>query len=624
MIRKRILSGLLAAIVLISLTPAALAATPTVDDAAQALAALDIMVGDQDGNLNLDKTVTRAEFTKLAVAASPMRESVGDTVSVKPYPDVPQNHWAAPSVKAAVDLGLVQGDLRGNFNPGRSITLAEGVTIVLRLLGYEDSEFTGMWPSGQMAQYRALDLDRGVTCGTNDPMKRQDALFLFYNLLLTKNKSGQYYLNVLEPTLNLVNTAGELDQVALVNSAMEGPIIVSKGWQSQVPFPLSHAKVYRGGSLSTLEAVQEQDVIYWSKSMHSIWAYSRKVTGTFEQISPSASNPTSVTVAGKTYAIETTAAAFALSDLGTYKVGDSITLLLGRNEGVAAVAEPGESPALIYGVVAKVADMPYDDGAGGTYNAQTVTIFATDGNTYNYPYDDKYIQEGNVVRVEMNDGAVKLRGLSSTKISGRVNAAGTTLGAYTLAEDIEIIDIYESCTPLRVYPSRLAGVNLSKEMIRFYALNSHGEISHLILNNVTGDLHQYGVITGVTEFSGGLTTMSTYVYDINGQPGVSSSETTVYNLKAGPCQVKMEGPETVERLYNLNELKVESILDNRVLTKEDRKYTIADNVVVYLQNRDQTYTLSSLARVLEGDYTLTAWYDKPENEGGRVRVIIAR
>ena len=370
--------------------------------------------------------------------------------------------------------------------------------------------------------------------------------------------------------------------------------------------------------------MQEQDVIYWSKSMHSIWAYSRKVTGTFEQISPSASNPTSVTVAGKTYSIETAEAAYALSDLGTYKVGDSITLLLGRNEGVAAVAEPGESPALIYGVVAKVADMPYDDGAGGAYNAQTVTIFATDGNTYNYPYDDKYIQEGNVVRVEMNDGAVKLRGLSSTKISGRVNAAGTTLGAYTLAEDIEIIDIYESCTPLRVYPSRLAGVNLSKEMIRFYALNSHGEISHLILNNVTGDLHQYGVITGVTEFSGGLTTMSTYVYDINGQPGVSSSETTVYNLKAGPCQVKMEGPETVERLYNLNELKVESILDNRVLTKEDRKYTIADNVVVYLQNRDQTYTLSSLARVLEGDYTLTAWYDKPENEGGRVRVIIAR
>ena len=80
----------------------------------------------------------------------------------------------------------------------------------------------------------------------------------------------------------------------------------------------------------------------------------------------------------------------------------------------------------------------------------------------------------------------------------------------------------------------------------------------------------------------------------------------------------------MERLYNLNELKVESILDNRVLTKEDRKFTIADNVVVYLQNRDQTYTLSSLARVLEGDYTLTAWYDKPENEGGRVRVIIAR
>ena len=624
MTKKRIISSLLAAVLLISLTPAALAATPTVDDAAQALAALDIMVGDQDGDLNLDGTVTRAEFTKLAVAASPMRESVGDTVSVKPYPDVPQTHWAAPFVKAAVDLGLVQGDLRGNFNPGRSITLAEGVTIVLRLLGYEDSEFTGMWPSGQMAQYRALDLDRGVSCGANDPMKRRDALFLFYNLLLTKNKSGQYYLNVLEPTLNLVNTAGELDQVALVNSAMEGPVIAAKGWQSQVPFPLSNAKVYRAGSPASLDAIQDQDVVYWSKSMRSIWAYSRKVTGTLEQLAPSASNPTSVTVAGKSYAIETTTAAFALSDLGAYKVGDSITLLLGRNEGVAAVTEPNSSPALISGVVARVADMPYDDGAGGAYNAQTVTIFATDGNTYNYPYDDKYIQEGNVVRVEMKDGNVKLRGLTSTKISGRVNAAGTALGSYPLAEDIEIIDIYESCTPLRVYPSRLAGANLSKDMIRFYALNTHGEISHLILNDVTGDLHQYGVITGVTEVSAGLNTMSNYVYDINGQPGVASSDTTIYNLKVGPCQVKMEGPQTVERLYNLSELKVESILDNQVLTKDDRKYTISDNVVVYIQNRDQSYTLSSLARVLEGEYTLTAWYDKPINEGGRVRVIIAR
>ena len=172
--KQRLLAGLLAVVLVLGLAPAALAA--------QVLAALDIMVGDESGNLNLGATVTRAEFTKLAVAASTSRDAVGDTVSVKPYPDVPQSHWAAPYIKAAVDLGLVQGDLHGNFNPGRSITLAEGVTIVLRLLGYQDSDFTGVWPSGQMAQYRALKLNEGVTAGQDSAMTRRDALYLFYNL----------------------------------------------------------------------------------------------------------------------------------------------------------------------------------------------------------------------------------------------------------------------------------------------------------------------------------------------------------------------------------------------------------------------------------------------------------
>lgn len=624
MMKKRLLSGLLALALLVSLLPAALAAAPGEADAAQALAALDIMVGDQSGNLNLNATVTRAEFTKMAVAASPMRDAVGDTVSVKPYPDVPQDNWAAPWVKAAVDQGLVQGDLHGNFNPGRTITLAEGVTIVLRLLGYADSDFTGVWPSGQMAQYRALKLDQGVTCGTNDPMRRRDALYLFYNLLITKNKSGQYHLNALEPTLNLVNAAGELDQVALINSAMEGPVVASGGWESAIPFSLSTAKVYRGGNLSSLSAIQSQDVVYWSDSMRTIWAYSRKITGIYEAVSPSASAPASVTVAGKTYAIETTGAAFALSDLGDYKVGDNVTLLLGRNEGVAAVARPDDSAALLYGIVTQVGDSIYDDGAGDTYHALTATIMGTDGNTYTYPTDDKRMEAGALVRVNLNEENVKAERIGSNRVTGRISSDGTTLGAYRLADNVEILDTHESCTPIRVYPSRLAGVTLSGNMVRFYALNPKGEITHLILNDVTGDLHQYGIITGITEGSPVMGIDTVYAYDLGGQRMMYTSASPVLNLKTGPCQLKMEAPQQIDRPYNLTEVRVNSIVDNVVITNDEWKYTISDDVVVYLWEREGNYRVSSLSRILEGDYTLTAWYDKPDNEGGRIRVIVAR
>ena len=581
------------------------------------------MVGDASGSLNLDASVTRAEFTKMAVAASTSRDAVGDTVAVKPYPDVPQTHWAAPYIKAAVDLGLVQGDLHGNFNPGRTITLAEGVTIVLRLLGYEDADFTGVWPSGQMAQYRALDLDEGVTAGQDSAKKRRDALYLFYNLMITKNKEGTYYLNVLEPTLNLVNTAGELDRVALINSAMEGPVVASSGWQSQVGFDTASATVYRNGGESTLSAVQNQDVVYWSESMHTIWAYSNKVTGIYESAAPSASNPTSVTVAGKSYDIETTEAAYQLSDLGGYQVGDSVTLLLGRNGGVAAVGEASLAQDLVYGVVLSVENTTYEDSDGNSYNTRTATIFGTDGNTYRYPVESRSLEAGALVRVTNSEDGVEIRGLSSTKLTGRVSSDGKTLGRYTLASDVQIIDTYETCTPIQVYPSRLAGANLTGSTIRFYALNAQGEISHMILEDATGDLHQYGIITGVSEVSAGLVTNSAYTYDVGGVKQVFTSDTTIYNLKSDPCQVKMESDTTVERLYNLTEVEVDNINGNTIVDAQNHSYTLSDNVAVYVYENNE-YQLTSLERVSGGDYRLTAWYDKPENEGGRIRVILAR
>lgn len=627
----RLLSGLLAAVLILGLLPVALAAAPIEEEAAQTLAALDIMVGDKQGNLNLDRTITRAQFTKMTIAASTSRDAVGDAVAVKPYPDVPQTHWAAPYIKAAVDLGLVQGDLYGNFHPDQEITLAEGVTIVLRLLGYSDSEFTGMWPAGQMAQYRALELNQNISCGQNESMSRRDALWLFYNLLLTKNKGGSYYLNVLEPTLNLVNADGELDKVALVNSAMEGPVVAGWNWQQQVPLDLSIASIYRNGMAATQDSIQSQDVLYWSESMRTLWAYSDRVTGILEQISPLASAPESVTVAGNTYPIETIEAAYALSDLGQHQVGDQITLLLGRNGGVVAVGTAEEEELLLYGVITKVEDTTYSDGKDGdTYTARSVTIFATNGQTYRYQLSNRYLEEGDLVRVLYQENQAEVTRLSMARISGKVDSKATKLGRYTLAEDVQIIDTYESRTPIRIYASRLAGMNVTEDMVRFYALNAQGEISHLILADATGDLHQYGIITKVDEVdmtlpTGGFVLSSSYIYKVGTAEQVFGSSNAVYNLKVGPCQVKLDSDTNVERLYNLSERKLASVNADGMfaLDANQRQYTLSPQVVVYVYD-NQSYQLSNLERIAQGDYTLTGWYDKEEKDGGRIRVIVAR
>ena len=167
-------------------------------------------------------------------------------------------------------------------------------------------------------------------------------------------------------------------------------------------------------------------------------------------------------------------------------------------------------------------------------------------------------------------------------------------------------------------------------MVRYFALKCAGEISHLILDDVTGDLHQYGIITDVNEVNvslptGGFQISSAYTYDVGGQELMFGSDSKIYNLKTGPCQVKMDSDTNVERLYNLNERKLDSVSvgGNFAVGTDRRQYALSEQVVVYVyENRD--YLPSSLSKVTEDGYTLTGWYDKSESAGGRIRVIVAR
>lgn len=623
--KKRILPLLLTLSLTASLLPAAWAApAPSVEEMAQVLAALDIMTGDENGDLMLSRNVKRSEFTKLTIAASPLGDSVGSSTSVSPYPDVPYTHWAAPYVEAAVAAGYVNGYLDGTFHPDENITLAMGVTMAVRLLGYQDSDFSGAWPSGQMTLYRNLDLDEGISLGQNDNMTRLDAMRLFYNLLTAKTKTGQTYLLTLGHTLT---PAGEIDLVALVNSAMEGPVVQETGWQSKVNFDVSTAKVYRAGKASSLAALQAGDVIYWSKPMRTLWAYTGKVTGLYQAVSPAASTPSAVTVAGKTYPIETAAAAYALSNLGEFKVGDTVTLLLGRDGGVAAVTRGSALNGTVYGVVSAVMDAPYTDSDGHSYTAKTVTVTATDGNSYSYPVEGKSSWEaGDLVKVAAAGSTAQLSKPESTSLSGKVNSSATQIGSVKLADDVEILDVdTDTGAAVKIYPDRLAGMTLSSSDVKFARKNSAGEVDALILADVTGDLWSYGVLTDVTEtdssYAGMWTLYGTYQYTVNGTPYFYTYQNGIFNLKPGP--VKIEGSlQAPAKMEALKSVKLTSADAQNALTAQGETFPVWSGVTVYLQE-DGDYRLTSLERVNVG-YTLTGWYDRDAASGGRIRIITAR
>ncbi|NCB63036.1 MAG: S-layer homology domain-containing protein [Clostridia bacterium] len=620
--KNKLLSAVLALTLVLGLSvPTHAAGIPTQDEAAQVLSALDIMSGNESGDLMLGNSVSRAEFTKMAVSASTFRDSVGPETATDPYPDVSRTHWAAGYIQAAVDHALVRGDLYGRFNPNSTITLAEGATIAERLLGYQDADFAGAYPSGQMALYKTLELSDGVaTISPGAPMTRGDALYLFYNLLTANTKDGKAYLSVLKPGQTLLTASGDIDMVALINSAMNGPMVAEGSWQSKIPFTLSTAKVYRSGAASSVSAIVQSDVVYWSKPMRTLWVYSNRVSGSIQSVTPT-SAPTSVTVAGKSYGIETSAAAYALSDLGTYKAGDTVTLLLGRDSKVVSVLSSSSASASgdICGLVTSVAPGTYTDAGGNDYTASTITITATDGNTYSYRWDKSGFKAGNLVRVTTSGGSTQIKSVSSISLSGKVSGDGAKVAGYTFSGDVEILDTYES-SAVRVYPSRLAGVTLNDGAVRYYQLNTKGEISKLVLNDVTGDLYQYGVITSVNEYSEGMTLVGSYAYDIGGAAKSIPQSNTLYGVSVGPFVLKTDSKGSIS-MKNLTTIKLTGV-DGHTAQASNRSYTISDNVAVY-EVRNGDYFYSSLSVVSGGNYTLTGWYDKDEISGGRIRVITA-
>lgn len=616
---KRFFAACLAACLTLTLALPASAAgnAADLDEAVQTVTALGIIAEDGSGKLNLSAKVTRADFVTMAIKATPGGDGVGQA-AYSPYPDVPRSHWASGYVEAAVSRGLVTAFSDGTFRPNQEIKLAEAASMALSLLGYGPGDFSGSYPTGQLAMYRSLKLERGVSAAeAASSLTRRDAVYLFYNLLSARTKEGTPYIQSLGHSLD---ASGRPDLVSLINGQMEGPIVAQSGWQSSLPF--SPSKVYRNGSLVAVSAIQNYDVVYWNASMGTVWAYAKKATGPIQAITPSGAAPTSVTVAGRTYPIETSAAAYALSDLGQYHLGDSVTLLLGRSGGVAAVTDVAASAGERVGVVTAVEKASYPDGMGGTYIAQAVTLLATDGQSYQYQTQGSGIKESSLVRatVAAQSGEVTLRPLSSAPLTGKVNAAGTKLEQYPFAQNAEILDVSGSQGAL-LYPSRLAGLTLTKGQVRYASLNSQGEIETMILSDVTGDMYQYGILTCLEEMGQDMFKSYSYELLVAEQAYTIPSTTTRWPVSVGPIQI-VGNPAAPDRLRPLTSVK-SGHLAGRQFISGSQKYTLSDSVTVY-EYRSGQYYLSSLARAEESQGSLTAWYDKAESAGGRVRVIIIK
>lgn len=263
--RKRLLAALLSAVLLLTLVPAAFAASDL--DGHWAKKYIDYLA-DEDiinpsattGKYQPDTKVTRAEFMRYINRAFHFTE----TASIS-YTDVPKSAWYYETVCIAQKYGYINGVGGGRMDPTGTVTREQAATIIGRLykadpgnvspssLDFKDKAKISSWSAG----YIRAAVDKGFLAGYSDGTFRptrevtrgEVAKIIYYYLGTSLSRAGKAYTGadlrgdttnatISEScTLSDATIEGDLfiteglgtDAVTLSNVTVEGTIIISGG-----------------------------------------------------------------------------------------------------------------------------------------------------------------------------------------------------------------------------------------------------------------------------------------------------------------------------------------------------------------------------------------------------------
>lgn len=157
-------------------------------EAVETLGALNIMVGDAEtGLFRPDDAIKRSEVAKIAVNALGLADVAESSKYPTKYPDVVDNHWANGYINVATNQNIVIGDDTGNFRPDDTITYAEAMTILVRVIGHEPSALAkGSYPAGYLVVGTENGLNRKAVAQANEPATRSLVAQMMFNALTVK------------------------------------------------------------------------------------------------------------------------------------------------------------------------------------------------------------------------------------------------------------------------------------------------------------------------------------------------------------------------------------------------------------------------------------------------------
>lgn len=152
--------------------------------AAALLQSLNVLKGDEDGNLNLTGDVTRAEFATFIVRMMGQESVALSSAGQQIFDDVDANHWGNGYISVAYNAGVILGYGNGKFGPEDPVTYEQAIKMIVCALGYGAmADDRGGWPTGYLLVANDKKITKGVTILSDTAAKRGDIVSMIYNSL---------------------------------------------------------------------------------------------------------------------------------------------------------------------------------------------------------------------------------------------------------------------------------------------------------------------------------------------------------------------------------------------------------------------------------------------------------
>lgn len=288
------------------------------------------IITDKKGNLiGSRKKVTRGEFAQILIQASTLGVKMQNVGKRKLFHDVTSKYSKAEYVNTAVSKGYMSGYTNGKFNPQKGITLRDAIYGCLSLLGYTKEDLNGNLSTARYEKYKELGLGKHISKKEKQVLNQTDCIYLFYNLLNAKKKTGEIYGTTLGYEMD---KKGVIDYQAMLDKKRKGAILAKAGWKKKLPIPVKQFRIYKNGKRIKEHEIEDYSVIYYIKEIKKMWVYETRKIGKVEEIADTGTGVQSLRIDGKNYVVENQKVMKNQIEKEGIEVNSQVAVLLGREK----------------------------------------------------------------------------------------------------------------------------------------------------------------------------------------------------------------------------------------------------------------------------------------------------